>query len=51
MSTKKTLHLPPLYLYIKYSSSTFTALTMGADFLTLLCPWTFLNFLHLLVPL
>lgn len=49
MSVKKTLNLPPLYFCIKYLSNTFAVLTMGGDFITLLCYWTFLNLLHLLV--
>lgn len=47
MSAKKTLHLPALYLLIKYLSTTFAVPAMGGEFITLLYSWTFLN----LVPL
>lgn len=49
MSAKKTLHLPALYLLIKYLSTTVAVPTVGGEFITLLSFWTFLNLAHLTV--
>lgn len=49
MSTKKTLHLYSLHLFIKSSSNTFAVPAMGGEFIALLYPWLFLNPIHLTV--